>query len=70
MKVFVSGAGGFQGGSIAQAIIENKHEVISLKRNIEEGVQGQKDLPVDNRATTRTWMVGTYKKDRESILAS
>ncbi len=36
MKVFVSGAAGFQGGNIAQKVIKAGNEVVSLRRKPEE----------------------------------
>lgn len=38
MKVFVTGATGFQGVNIAQQLMINTHEVVTLKRNDLEGI--------------------------------
>ena len=38
MKIFVAGATGFQGANIAQQLLTEHHEVVTLKRNTSEGM--------------------------------
>ncbi|WP_420571171.1 SDR family oxidoreductase [Kordia sp.] len=38
MKVFVTGATGFQGSSIANELLKNNHEVVTLKRDLTQGM--------------------------------
>lgn len=37
MKIFVTGATGFQGGNIAQALLNKNHQVVTLKRDLNTG---------------------------------
>lgn len=38
MKVFVTGATGFQGSNIAKELLKNNHNVVTLKRNLNQGM--------------------------------
>ncbi|KZS38719.1 NmrA family transcriptional regulator [Aquimarina aggregata] len=38
MKIFVTGATGFQGGNIAKALLDDNHKVITLKRDLTSGM--------------------------------
>ncbi|WP_299223643.1 NmrA family NAD(P)-binding protein [uncultured Aquimarina sp.] len=46
MKVFVTGATGFQGGNIAQALLNENHNVTTLKRDPGNGVPPREGIEV------------------------
>lgn len=46
MKIFVTGASGFQGGNITQALINNNHEVSTLKRTSGVKLENRNGLTV------------------------
>lgn len=46
MKVFVLGATGFQGGQIANALLENNHSITTLKRDVEAGMPASRGVQV------------------------
>ncbi len=46
MKVFVNGATGFQGGAIAQALLNDNHQVVTVKRNPAEGNSAKNGVKV------------------------
>ncbi|TSE04246.1 SDR family oxidoreductase [Aquimarina algiphila] len=46
MKIFVSGASGFQGGNIAQQLIAKNHKISTLKRTIGEGVPVREGIDI------------------------
>lgn len=64
MKVFVTGATGFQGGNIAGALLSENHQVTTLKRNPDIGMPATEGIEVikgglDNRESLATAMRGT-----------
>ena len=46
MKVFVTGATGFQGGNIAQALLNEDHLVTTLKRDLNAGIPAAEGIEV------------------------
>ncbi len=46
MKVFVTGATGFQGGNIAATLINESHQVTTLKRDVNNGAPTAKEINV------------------------
>lgn len=64
MKVFVTGATGFQGGNIVGALLSENHQVTTLKRNPDIGMPATEGIEVikgglDNRESLATAMRGT-----------
>lgn len=64
MKVFVTGATGFQGGNIAGALLSENHQVTTLKRNPDIGMPATEGIEVikgglENRESLATAMRGT-----------
>ncbi|GAL74574.1 hypothetical protein JCM19275_3429 [Nonlabens ulvanivorans] len=64
MKVFVTGASGFQGGNIAGALLNQNHEVTTLKREPSAGAPVLQGVEVvkgglDSRESLATAMKGT-----------
>lgn len=63
MRVFVNGATGFQGGSIAQALLNDGHEVVTIKRKPSEGNSARAGIKVlqgglENQASLEQAMNG------------
>lgn len=46
MKVFVLGATGFQGGQIANSLLENNHSITTLKRDVKAGMPASPGVQV------------------------
>ena len=64
MKVFVTGATGFQGGNIAQALLNENHQVVTLKRDPSKGAPPASAIEViagglDSRSSLAAAMKGT-----------
>ncbi|WP_281986924.1 SDR family oxidoreductase [Aquimarina aggregata] len=64
MKVFVTGATGFQGGNIAKALLQENYQVITQKRDPNTGMSAMKGIEVvqgglDSRASLAKAMKGT-----------
>ncbi len=63
MNIFVNGATGFQGGSIAQALLNDKHQVVTVKRDLNKGNPAQEGIKVlqgslENQASLSQGMKG------------
>ncbi|MEP0262687.1 NmrA family NAD(P)-binding protein [Dokdonia sp.] len=64
MRIFVTGATGFQGATIAQQLLTEHHEVVTLKRNTSEGmplIPGIKVVPggLEDKESLATALQGT-----------
>ena len=63
MKVFITGATGFQGSKIASALLENNNTVITLKRDLNSGMPALEGVEViqgglENKEALATTMSG------------